>query len=65
MNDTPDRTWMSTHGWTTRERLEEFAAAVKGALDDLLESRPPGSDPAVEDFASIFRWWLKQLLDQR
>ena len=60
-----DQTWMSTHGWTTREHLEEFAAAVNGQLDDLLESRPPGSDPAVEDAVSFIRWQIKQLLDQR
>jgi hypothetical protein len=57
--------WMREHGWTTFQHVEETAAAIDAIVDDLLASRPTGSDPAVEDAASAIRWWMKQLRDQR
>ena len=60
-----DRTWASTHGWTTRERVEETKAAIDGVLDDLMDECPPELLPLVIDVVSAIRWYLQRLLDQR
>ena len=38
----PATDWMSTHGWTTREHVEETTAAIDAILYDALDKCPPG-----------------------